>query len=210
MIENKINYEDALEILTFLAKEKNITLKEFIDEYKAKIIKQKEEVSELINKFISLDKNQQEKIKKKLFDAINKSNFSDDVIDKNNDIDIYELAKLDVNELVKTKPFEVNINNLKIDVSSWADVTDNFVKDIIINNYIKSEDLPFYNNDRSSKAYITNIDKHLNGKDGVFHKIIEGFYVDVKYNAKYHILNIIRTLDKLNLKDIYNIRVSIR
>lgn len=211
MEENKFSHEDLVEVIAFLAKEKNILPEEFINENKEKINQQKIESSDLFDKFTKLDKNQQHKILQQLENIICKNNNkkpTSSIVKKYDAVPINELNYLDTNELVKTKPSVFFIDDKKFDVNSWADVTDNFVKHLIINGDITKYDLPFSNNDRSSKVYINSVGEQPNGKDGFFHKIADGFYVDIKYNAKYHILNILRTLKKLSITNKYNIKIG--
>lgn len=87
-----------------------------------------------------------------------------------------------------------------------VEATVNFVKNLIDNNDISSGQLPFKCNDNSTKIYINSNAAQTQGKDGNFRYVCDRFYVDIKYNGKYHILNMLRTLEKLGVKAKYNIK----
>ena len=114
------------------------------------------------------------------------------------------------NELSKTQPTGMYIENEKIYVKSWTDVTMFFVEYLITNGDLKQENLPFCLwRSRLSKEFINKTGKPSSGSDGYFKKVKDGFFVDTKYNAKSHILNMIATLDKLSITNKYSIRIVV-
>ncbi|MCH5277392.1 MAG: hypothetical protein J1E80_06105 [Desulfovibrionaceae bacterium] len=183
MSDCKFSVDELFEIIEFLAKENNSSPEEFIHEIKKKINKHYIEVSK-------------------------PSQYTQRHI--NPQFSLEKLSKLEMSELSKTKPSAIIINKNKIEVNSWTDATINFVKILIINGDIKQEDLPFYLDDKQKTIYIDSIDnKQLNGKDGGFREVDEGFYVNIRYNAKYHILNIMKVLKNLSISEKYEIRIVI-
>lgn len=206
MEENTYSNEDLISVIRFLAKEKNIPPDDLISNSMKKIDEEKIELSNIMGKISQLDKIDQEKLKLHIDDIIERSN------KKNNDLvdpkSLNYLSELGAEDLVKTSPKVLYINTEKFFVKNWAEVTDIFVKRLIDDKYITKDILPFFNSDRTSKAYINNIDRHQNGKNGYFHKIYDNFYVDIKYNAKYHVLNMLRTLQKLSIQHVYDIKIQ--
>lgn len=206
MEEKNYSNEDLISVINFLAKEKNIPPDELISNSMKKIDEEKVELSNIMSQISQLDKIDQERLKLHIHDVIEKSNRKNaDMIDPKS---INYLSELGAEDLVKTSPKVLYINDEKFFVKNWAEATDIFVKRLIDDNHITKDLLPFYNSDKTSKAYINNSDRHQNGKDGFFHKIYDGFYVDIKYNAKYHVLNMLRTLQKLSIQHIYDIKIQ--
>lgn len=206
MEEKTYSNEALLSVINFLAKEKNILPDDLISNSMKKIDEEKIELSNIMNKISQLDKIDQEKLKLHINEVIERSNKKNiDLLDPKS---INYLSGLGAEELVKTSPKVLYINDEKFFVKNWAEATDIFVKRLIDDKYITKDLLPFFNSDKTSKAYINNTDKHQNGKDGFFHKIYDGFYVDIKYNAKYHVLNMFRTLQKLAIQHVYDIKIQ--
>lgn len=206
MEDKTYSQEDLVSVIKFLAKEKNILPDELISIIMKKIDEEKLELSNIMDKISQLNKVDQEKLKLHINDIIEKSNKKDNVLLDPKSLQY--LSTLGAEDLVKTSPKLLYINNEKFFVKKWAEATDIFVKRLIDDKYITIKMLPFFNTDKTSKAYINNTDRHQNGKDGVFHKIYDGFYVDIKYNAKYHVLNMLRTLKKLSISHIYDIKIQ--
>ena len=200
------SHEDLMSVIRFLAKEKNISPEDLIFSILKRIDEEKTELSNIMNKISQLDKSDQDKLKIHINDVIERSNQRKNCLSDPKSLQY--LSVLDTEELVKTSPKILYINNDKFFVKTWAEATDIFVKRLIDDKYVTKDILPFFNSDKTSKAYINNTNKHQNEKDGVFHKIYDGFYVDIKYNAKYHILNMLRTLNKLSVQHIYDIKIQ--
>lgn len=122
-----------------------------------------------------------------------------------------ELIKMDVGELVKTKPRELRINGRTIKTKSWTDVSCEFVRFLVDAKDLRLEDLPVCPSDRSPKAFINSHAGHPKGVDAYsnFVEVEKGFFVDTKYNSKYHLLNIWRTLKKLYIESKYDIHITL-
>lgn len=122
------------------------------------------------------------------------------------------LVKKEVNELVKTKPIQLIINNDCFEVNSWTDVSRQFIRYLVDKGDLRNMDLPLCPSDRSPKAFVNSFGGQPKGveADSNFIKVTDGFYVDSKYNAKYHLLNIWRTLKKLNIVNRYEILIAIQ
>lgn len=123
----------------------------------------------------------------------------------------YFLGK-SISDLVKSKPVLLIINGETIKVKSWKEVSVEFIRFLINKNDLSVNDLPLCPNPRSAKAFVNSIPGQPpgSGKTGLFVKIADNFYVDIKLNAKYHILNIWRTLELLNLTQKYDIYIGLR
>lgn len=117
-----------------------------------------------------------------------------------------------VSELTHSKPELLIINGESIKISSWKELILAFVRYLVSKKEITSDMLPLCPNPRSRKALINSIPAQPpgSGKSGLFEKLSDKFYVDIKYNAKYHLLNIWQTLDFLDLRPKYDVRIALR
>lgn len=98
------------------------------------------------------------------------------------------------------KPEVLSIEGESMLVRDWADLCEKFVCWLVRNDYLRSQKLPIYNHGGRDKYFINTKPEHLDSrKDGNWRKV-EGFYVDIKYNAKQHMQNLISTLEQLRLE----------
>jgi len=112
----------------------------------------------------------------------------------------YTLSQLANESLAGSKPKSLIIENNKIEVRNWSDLSVKFVSWLINNNYLKINSLPILNAAKRGKYFINEKPEHQNSsKDGAW-KEVSGFYIDVKNSTKMHIKNIFATLDQLKSK----------
>ena len=120
-----------------------------------------------------------------------------------------ELLTFGVSDMANTKPLSYSVNGLTKSVGSWATLTENVVKSLVVNGDLRKDDLPITVPGRSHKEYVNASGEPLAGTDGKFNKVVDGVYVDIKYNAWCHIKNIKFILDKLGAYGKYDIKVSL-
>lgn len=207
MEEKKLSYETLSQIINFLAKKEGVSM----DMYVSSI--QKEMVSEaameaFFENFQRLSPTQQAQVMRVLENRVEgrPENVANPVRRATSgEYALVELAKKDVGDLVKTKPRGLKIDGVLFETKSWTEVSCEFVKFLIDKKDLRSTDLPLYPSARSAKAFINSFKGQPNGSDSYFIGVADGFYVDTKYNAKYHILNMWGTLKKLKIETKYNI-----
>lgn len=204
--------QELWQALTFLAGQKGLEPEKFITN-----ILQEQKMNELLNLFSTLDEEQKQHILSKLgINAESKRKLSpptpsEQACEESKRYSLNQLLSLEPADMTKSKPKKIWINSVPIEVKNWKEVAVNFVKALLSQNLLQKKDLPFYPNPASGKAYINSIPRQpISSYDGLFVKVDEDFYVDYKYNAKYHILNIWRTLEKLGLQDEWNVEFEMR
>lgn len=213
MEEEKLSYEALSQIIKFLAKKEGVSM----DMYVSSI--QKEMASEaameaFFENFQRLSPTQQAQVMRALEKRVEgrPENVANPVRRATSgEYALVELVKKDVGDLVKTKPSGMKIDGVFFEVKSWTDLSCRFVKFLIDKKDLSSANLPLCPSDRSPKAFVNSYPGQPKGvdADSNFLKVVDGFYVDSKYNAKYHLLNIYRTLKKLNIESKYNILIVI-
>lgn len=119
---------------------------------------------------------------------------------------------MSIADLTHTKPELLIINGESMKISSWKDLSIAFVRYLFSKKDLTMDHLPLCPNPRSSKAFVNFIPAQPpgSGKSGLFEKLSDQVYVDIKYNAKYHLLNIWQTLDFLGLRSKYDIKIAMR
>lgn len=207
MKEEKISYEALSQVINFLAKKEGVTMEMYVGAV------QKEMASEaameaFFENFQRLSPTQQAQVMQALEKQVEglQENIATPVRRATSgEYALVELVKKDVGDLVKTKPSGMKIDGVFFEVKSWTDLTCRFVKFLIDKKDLSSADLPLYPSARSAKAFINSYKGQPNGADSHFLEVADGFYVDTKYNAKYHISNIWGALKKLKIESKYNI-----
>jgi hypothetical protein len=121
----------------------------------------------------------------------------------------YNLGSLLNINLEGSKPTKIVINETEYDTKNWTDLCKKFVLFLIENNYLTESNLPIYTFSGKDKYFIAKEAKHKNqGLDGKWIQV-GNIFIDVKYNAKYHVKNILKTLDSLNIQNDINIRIKL-
>lgn len=116
-----------------------------------------------------------------------------------------------ISELTRTKPSLLIINGESFKVGSWKDLALQFVRFLAHKKELCRGQLPLRPNPRSRKAFVNFFPGQPpdSGRSGLFEKALEGFYVDIKFNARYHIMNIKNTLDFLGLAGRYDVKIAV-
>ena len=207
MEEEKLSYETLSQIINFLAKKEGVSMETYVSSI------QKEMASEaameaFFENFQKLSPEQQALVVRTLEEQA--AGRQEKVAKLNRgatsgEYALVELKKKDVGDLVKTKPRGLKIDGVLFEAKSWTEVSCQFVKFLIDKQDLRSTDLPIYPSARSAKAFINSFKGQPNGSDSYFIEVADGFYVDTKYNAKYHISNMWGTLKKLKIETKYNI-----
>jgi len=213
MEEGRIEHARLIEIIKFLASEKGIAMDIFIEEIETAIEKKKDDTSNLMELLMSLPSAEREKILNEFMTPVQKTSKGDKLSTQSNSpsgrFQLKALEKFGINELTNTKPSKLYIDNKEMHIKSWSDATISFIGHLILSGDLRKDNLPLYLSDRSSKAFVNETGEKDKDKDGIFKKVAEGFYVDVKYNAKYHILNMVRALERLNIASKYFIEIEL-
>ena len=109
-------------------------------------------------------------------------------------------------QIVNVKPIKIRINKDEYEVKNWAQADEVFVNWLMDNGILKRSDLPIYSGKK--KYYINVTDQHSTPElNGSWKQVKNGVWVDVKYNAPYHIKNMLQALKQLNADS--NVNVSI-
>lgn len=114
----------------------------------------------------------------------------------------YALPQIANESLGGSKPKSLIIENNKIEVRNWSDLSIKFVSWLMKNNYLEINKLPIYNAAKRDKYFINVKPEHENPEKDAAWKEVGGFYIDVKYSTKMHIKNIISTLEQLNIENL--------
>ncbi|MGM0588696.1 MAG: hypothetical protein ACQETE_09800 [Bacteroidota bacterium] len=120
-----------------------------------------------------------------------------------------DILKKRGNDLVKSKPFSVKINNDKYDINSWTELDETVVNWLIKNELLKRSSLPIY---ATSNKYFLNIKPSHTSKsyDGKWKEIVDGIFIDTKFNAPSHIRNILNLIEQLSINEKCNIKLAIK
>lgn len=132
------------------------------------------------------------------------------ITNQGNLISLYDLNS---KKLISEKPIALQIDGVDYKVKSWSEVSIAFVDWLITTKKLTIDQLPILNSAEKDKYFINSAEQHKNPEKNAIWKPVQGFYVDVKYNADCHIKNILYTLDKLglsNFKDLIKISVTIK
>lgn len=122
-----------------------------------------------------------------------------------------QLENMSPQDLVKSRPRVIWINQAPAEVKNWKEASLAFVRALVKEGHLTKERLPFYPNPRSAKAFVSPFPAQPNGKsDGLFEKAADNFYVDIKHNAKYHVLNMLRSLRALGLLGKWEVELEFR
>lgn len=209
MEKGKFSYEMLYEVVAFLAKKKGATMEIYVDSIK-KEIESERVMNAFLENFEKLSDDDQalmlHRLEKRRSELL-KNTEAEKHSDVSGRFSLTCLVKKEVNELVKTKPIQLIIDNDCFEVNSWTDVSCRFVNYLVDKGDLRNMDLPLCPSERSQKAFVNSFGGQPEGVEAEsnFIKVTDGFYVDSKYNAKYHLLNIWRTLKKLNIENKYEI-----
>ena len=116
---------------------------------------------------------------------------------------MYTLNELDRLELGKdTRPERFQLGDEIVHVQTWIDVCKCFVEWLIRNDYLVASKCPVpTGSERMDKYFINTKPVHgIPEKDGDWREVGQ-FFVDVKYNALFHVKNIRGTLRHLTVRD---------
>lgn len=214
MNANNYTYQDLWEIIEFLAFQEGKTANQFISRIRQEINEHDQKLAFLSEQLLSLSKHERNELLKKID---NDNNVPTEYVDKAISKSLFgkyalqELIDFNVESMVRTKPEALYINGEKLSVHSWKDLSIAFVNYLIDHGDLKRENLPFCPNKNSPKAFVNFFPgQPANVRQaGLFVKIRENFYVDIKHNAKYHILNLWWSLETLDINNKYSIEIEI-
>lgn len=114
----------------------------------------------------------------------------------------YSLASLQQKDLTKIKPSSIIIDGESIQVSTWSDACFKLVDWLVQKGKLTEKDLPVFAAAGEVKYFINNKKVHsIDNLDGSWKKVRDNVYVDVKYNSKYHVLNISAALKTLGVSE---------
>lgn len=203
-------------VLAYLAARKGVTVENFIDD--CLLAMRNEEIDSLANRFRDLSEAEKARFFSKLGISCDLSKKEDAGASSppplrlaRQKYNLEQLKDMGVEELVKSKPSRLWINQTPFDAASWKEVCALFVQTLSKNNLIKPGFLPFYPSRSSRKAFISAFPGQPNGsRAGLFVKAADNIYVDIKQNAKYCVLNIWRTLLALQLQDKWKIELEFK
>lgn len=215
MEKHLFTYDELWETLKFLAQKENITPENFVAGILSQIKQQK--IDNLAQQFMNLDSAERQELLTKLglpvlaHSSEQEKNINCPTLSPNPIFQLQQLKDMEVGILVKSKPGRFWLNGNVFDVQSWKDVTICFVRALINGDLLRREMLPFYPSPKSRKAYVNFFPGQPNGSSaGLFVKINDNFYVDIKHNAKYHVLNIWWTLCALKLQDNWKLALELK
>ena len=213
MEEEKFSYETLSSIVKFLAKKGGVSMEAYISTLQQEM-ESEALVESLIENFKKLSVTQQAQLMRALENKAEspKENVANPARSEiSGEYALVELVKKDVGDLVKTKPSGMEIDGIPFETKSWTELSCQFVKFLIDKKDLCSADLPLCVSERSAKAFVNSYPGQPIGvdADSNFLKVADGFFVDSKYNAKYHLLNMWRALKKLNISSKYNIKICL-
>lgn len=207
--------DELWRVLTYLAARKGSSVENFVDD--CLLAMRNEEIDSLASHFLDLSEAEKERFFAKLglsYDFSKKeeapaSSPPPCVTPKKYSLE--QLKDMEVGELVKSKPSRLWINQTSYEARSWKDVCALFVQALLKNNLLNRNLLPFYPSGSSRKAFINSFPSQPNGsRAGLFVKVADNVYVDIKQNAKYCVLNIWRTLLALQLQDKWKVELEFK
>lgn len=130
---------------------------------------------------------------------------------KNNGLELLQnFLSYGVNELTNTKPRRLRINGVEQNFgTSWTDFTVYCVRQFVKNGDIEKDFTPLKN--KSDKPILTSqlLLAKQSGFDHKFDMVSSYCYVDTKYNAKGHIQNIIKIMQKFGIEKNYRIELAV-
>lgn len=211
MNHNTYVYQDLWEVIEFLALEAGQTASEFISHIKRKINEHDQKLAFLSEQLLSLSEHERMELLKKLDFPAGNNCIRPTLQSSPGRYALAELVNFDVESLVHTRPVALYINGEKIVVRYWKDLSITFINRLIDNGDLGTENLPFCPNRKSPKAFVNFFPgQPANVRPaGLFVKVRDNFYIDIKHNAKYHILNLWWSLEYLHIKNKYNIEIEI-
>lgn len=109
-----------------------------------------------------------------------------------------------------TRPAELQIDQQVFMVDTWVDLCIRFVEWLIKSQHLSRKDCPISVGSQSRNKYFINTEPvhRIKEKDGQWKKVGQ-FWVDTKYDAEYHVRNLIGALRKLSVNEEI-IRISFR
>jgi len=112
-------------------------------------------------------------------------------------------------QLVKSKPASILINETKYEVNSWTEFDGIVIKWFLDNGLLNRSMLPIFAT--NNKYFINSKPKHkIESYDGQWNKVDEGIYFDSKYNAPSHIRNVLNLTDQLATNQRCQIKILIK
>lgn len=218
-MKNEVTLEDkAFIAISFLAKEEELPVEEFIDN----VLKRKEEKEQSLKRIAEakeLFKTLPAKDRADLLKEFEVTYLSDSA-DLNEKKEVKSKGTLEgtsfkLAELTKyrptdfaEKPIAITINGHSQPIKTWYDTALTLVKQLIVNGDLSDNDLPLVPTARASRAFINNTDTQLKGMSEQFKKIADGVYVDTKYNSAQFMKNMHNTLKKLSVIGKYDITIK--
>lgn len=208
--------EELWRVLAFLAARKGSSVENFIDD--CLLAMRDEEIDSLANHFMNLSEAEKERFFSKLGLSCDFSKKEEAAPSsppppclRRKKYSLEQLKDMGVQELVKSKPSRLWINQTAYEAGSWKDVCVLFVRALLRNNLLNEDLLPFYPSGTSRKAFINSFPGQPNGSGaGLFVKAADNVYVDIKQNAKYCVLNIWRTLLAFHIQDKWKIELEFK
>jgi hypothetical protein len=121
---------------------------------------------------------------------------------------VFTLAQLAQKSLSSSRPSGINIGGTDISTRNWSDLCIKLVQWLLNHGYLSRSHVPVYNAAGRNKYFINAKPEHEDpSKDGLW-KSVGDLYVDVKYNAKHHVKNIIYLLEHIEAGDL-DIRITL-
>jgi hypothetical protein len=123
-----------------------------------------------------------------------------DFTEENQKLEKYSLYELNNRDLTKTKPDYIYLGNAIIKTSNWADLCVKTLSHLNELGLLTHRHLPIFNHAGNNKYFVNTSPEHkIDKKDGLWKKIADSIFVDVKYNANIHIKNLIFLFNELGL-----------
>lgn len=121
------------------------------------------------------------------------------------------LEELLTKDLGYSKPLILHIKGKQIKVSTWRDVSVEFVQWLFNNGHLSNGKIPLFNSAYSDKYFINKEPIHQTPtKDGSW-KQVGNIYVDIKYSASNTVKNVIAAIEQLHLGSLkHDIRITVK
>ncbi|PAP76952.1 type I restriction endonuclease [Rubrivirga marina] len=112
-------------------------------------------------------------------------------------------------DLGNTKPRFLVIGGDRLDAASWSAASVAFVRWFVERGHLRREDLPVPTYSKRGKCFVSDHPGHADpDKHGAWTEV-DGFYVDTKYNAMGHVMNMIALTDHVGRDDL-DVRVALQ
>lgn len=204
----------ALEVVSFLAANDNVSTIEFIEatlKKKNEKRAQMEKIAEIKRQLKQLSKTDREELLNELKDfesgiSLSQGNVTDSSL-CGKSLSLEELVRFGHADLAR-KPKSITVNGQSQLIRNWDEAPIFLVQQLLINGDLSSRDLPLIPTDRSTKAFVNHSDEQLNGRDSKFKKVGDGIYVDTKYNKMQHVKNMYNALKKLAILGKYDVSIT--